>query len=113
MLCRSAVSHSFATPWTVDPQAPLSMGFSRQEYRSGLPFPLAGDLCNPGIQPASLVSPALVGGFFTTVLSGKSIVTEMETVKHSLPGNALERHSAQWLRGWTLSHIWLYHFKQG
>ena len=46
----------FATPWTVAYQAPPSMGFSRQEYWSGLPFPSPGDLPNPGIEP---VSPAL------------------------------------------------------
>ena len=43
----------FATPWTVAYQAPLSMGFSRQEYRSGLPFPSPGDLPDPGIEPGS------------------------------------------------------------
>ena len=43
----------FATPWTVAHQTPLSMGFSRQEYWSGLPFPSPGDLPNPGIQPGS------------------------------------------------------------
>ena len=43
----------FATPWTVAHQAPLSMGFSRQEYRSGLPFPSPGDLPDPGIEPKS------------------------------------------------------------
>ena len=43
----------FATPWTVARQAPLSMGFSRQEYWSGLPFPSPGDLPNPGIEPES------------------------------------------------------------
>ncbi|ELR46456.1 hypothetical protein M91_05097, partial [Bos mutus] len=47
-------------------QAPLSMEFSRQEYWSGLPFPPPGDLPNPGIEPMSLVSPALASGFFTT-----------------------------------------------
>ena len=41
------------TPWTVAHQAPLSMGFSRQEYWSGLPFPSPGDLPNPGIEPGS------------------------------------------------------------
>ena len=56
----------FATPWTVTIQAPLSMGFSRQEYWSGLPCPPPGDLPNPGIKPASLTSPALAGRFFTT-----------------------------------------------
>ena len=56
----------FVTPWTVAQQAPLSMGFSRQEYWSGLPFPSPGDLPNPGIKLASLRSPALAGGFFTS-----------------------------------------------
>ena len=46
----------FATPWTVSYQVPLSMGFSRQEYWSGLPFPSPGNLPNPGIKP---LSPAL------------------------------------------------------
>ena len=53
----------FATPWTIAHQAPLSMGFSRQEYWSRLPFPSPGDLPDPGIKPAS---PALACGFFTT-----------------------------------------------
>ena len=43
----------FVTPWTVAYQAPLSMGFSRQEYWSGLPFPSPGDFPNPGIEPGS------------------------------------------------------------
>ncbi|ELR53454.1 hypothetical protein M91_07156, partial [Bos mutus] len=47
-------------------QAPLSMGFSRQEYWSGLPFPSPGDLPDPGIEPGSLTFPALAGKFFTT-----------------------------------------------
>ena len=46
-------------PWTVAHQAPLSMGFSRQEYWSGLPCPPPGDLLDPGMEPASLVSPAV------------------------------------------------------
>ena len=56
----------FATPWTVAHQVPLSMGFSRQEYWSGLPFPSPEDLPNPGIKPVSLTSSALAGEFFTT-----------------------------------------------
>ena len=55
----------FAIPQTVAHQAPLSMGFSRQEYWSGLPFPPPGDL-NPGIKPESHMSPTLAGKFFTT-----------------------------------------------
>ena len=54
-------------PWTIAHQAPpLSMGLSRQEYWSGLPFPSPGDLPDPGIEPASLMPPALAGGFFIT-----------------------------------------------
>ena len=49
----------FATPQTVAHQAPLSMGFSRQEYWSGLPFAPPGDLPHPGIEPTSAVSLAL------------------------------------------------------
>ena len=56
----------FVTPWTVAHQAPLSTGFSRQEYWSGLPFPPAGDLPNPGIEPVSSASPILAGESFTT-----------------------------------------------
>ena len=56
----------FATLWTVACQVPLSMGFSRQEYWSGLPFPPPGNLSNPWIKFVSLMSPALAGGFFTT-----------------------------------------------
>ena len=49
----------FGTPWTVARQVPLSMGFSRQEYSNGLPFPTSGYLPNPGIKPSSLASPEL------------------------------------------------------
>ena len=61
----SVVSNS-ATPWTVAFQAPLSMRYPRQEYWSGLSYPPPRDLPNPGIKPASLVSPALAGRFFTS-----------------------------------------------
>ena len=64
MLGHSVVSHS-AAPWTVAHQAPLSVGFPRQEYWRGLLLPTPGDLPDPGIEPMSLVSPALAGGFFT------------------------------------------------
>ena len=52
----------FTTPWAVACQAPLSMGFPRQEYWSGWPFPSPRDLPHPGTDP---LSPALAGGFFT------------------------------------------------
>ena len=54
----------FATPWTVAHQAPLSMGFSQQEFWSELPFPPPGDLPDPGITLQSLASPVLAGWFF-------------------------------------------------
>jgi len=54
------------TPWTAVLQALLSMGFSRQGYWSGLPYPPPGDLLDPGVKPASLMSVALSGEFFTT-----------------------------------------------
>ena len=64
MLSCSVVSNS-AAAWTAAHQAPLSMGFPRQEYWSGLPFPPPGDRLNPGIEPQSFASPALAGRFFT------------------------------------------------
>ena len=63
---------SSATPWTLAQQAPLSMGFPRQEYWSGLPCPPPGDFSHPGIKPASLTSPALAGVFFTTSTTWES-----------------------------------------
>ena len=56
----------FETLWTVAHQSPLSMGFSSQEYWSGLPCPPSGDPPNLGMQPPSLMTPAMAGGFFTT-----------------------------------------------
>ena len=67
-VCAKLLSHVqlFANLWTVTHQDPLSVGFSRQEYWSGLPCPPAGDLPSPGIEPVSLMSPVLAGRFFTT-----------------------------------------------
>ena len=56
----------YVTLWTVAHQAPLSTGFPRQEYWTGLPFPSLGDLPDSGTERASLASPALAGSFFTT-----------------------------------------------
>ena len=69
--CECMLSHFsrawlFSTLWTVTCQAPLSMGFSRKEYWSGLPCPPPGDLPHPGIKSASLESPALADRFFTS-----------------------------------------------
>ena len=70
MWCTQSFSHALfsVTPWTVARQAPLSMGFSRREHWSGLPFPSPGDLPSPMIKP---MSPAVAGRFFTTELPGK------------------------------------------
>ena len=61
-------------PWPVARQAALSMGFSRRECWSGLPCPPPGDLPNPGMEPASLLPPALAGGFFTTSSTWESLM---------------------------------------
>ena len=66
MLSRFSRVKLFATLWTIACQAPLSMGFSRQEYWSGWPCPPPGDLPDPGIKPMSLTSSALAGEFLTT-----------------------------------------------
>ena len=78
---KASVAHSPSrvglseTPWTEARQAPLSMEFSRQGNWSGLPFLTPGDLLDPGIEPASLVSPALAGGFLTAEPPGTPIST--------------------------------------
>ena len=76
--CTRALSHIsrvqlFAVQWTIACQAPLSVGFSRQEYWSGLLCPL-GDLPNPGIQPGSVISPALAGHL---ELPGKPLIPDI------------------------------------
>ena len=63
----------FVIPWTAAHQAPLSVGFPRQEYWSGLPFPSPGDLPDPGMERISLASPALAGGFYTAEAPGKPL----------------------------------------
>ena len=67
---------SLCDPMDCSCQAPLSMEFCRQEYWRGLLFPPPGDLPDPGIEPMPLVSPALAGGFFTTILPGKPYILE-------------------------------------
>ena len=74
--CTCMLSHFswvwlFVTLWTVARQAPLSMGFSGQEHCCGLPYPPPEDLPDPGIEPPSLRSRALAGGFFTTITTPK------------------------------------------
>ena len=71
VLCLSVMSNS-VTPQNVAHQTPLSMGLSRQEYKTGLPFLPSGNLPYPGIKPVSFTYSALAGGFFTTEPPGKS-----------------------------------------
>ena len=69
------------TPWTVAHQAPLSMGFSRQEYWSGLPFPSLGDLPDPGIEPGS---PALQADALPSEPPGKPKATQIGDYSHEI-----------------------------
>ena len=80
----------FVTPWTVAHQALLSMRFSRQEYWTGLPFPSPGNLSNPGIEPTSLMSSALAGGFFTT----STTLEALKWMGSHLPGGSDGKESA-------------------
>ena len=90
-LCSAILSHVwlFVTPWTAAPQLLLSMGFSWQEYWSGLPFPTPGDLSNPGIEPES---PAMQVIYLPCEPSGKSLL-EANGHLFLLP-----------LRGWCVFH---------
>ena len=73
------MSDSLTTTWTVAHQAPLSMGFSRQEHWNGLPFPSLGDLPDLEIEPAS---PALTGGFFTTETVNEGVMCNYVRLIH-------------------------------
>ena len=83
----AVLSDSSSPPWTVSYLAPLSMGFSRKEYWSGLPSPPPGNLPDPGIKPKFLISPALADGFFTTSTPGKSGVSEIYLPEGRYRGN--------------------------
>ena len=75
----------FVTLWTVSHQAPLSVGFSRHEYWSGLPHPPPWDLPIPGIEPTSLMSPALAGRFFTTSTAWEDPCIGWQSLNHLTP----------------------------
>ena len=92
ILSRFSCIQLFATLWTVACQAPLFMGFSRQEYWSGLPCPPPGDFLHPGMESMSLAPPALAGGFFNTSAtweasgaSGKEAQTLYPAFNHTIP----------------------------
>ena len=77
---QSSLVSSDAPACTVACQVPLFMGFSRREYRSGMPITSPGDLPDPGIEPLCLVSPALAGRFFTTAPPGKPVLNGSATL---------------------------------
>ena len=118
MLSRFSHVWLFAILWTVDCQVPLSIGFSRQEYWSGLPCPPARDLPIPGIEPAYLRSPALAGGFFTTAAAAaakslQSCPTLRDPIDGSPPGSPvpgiLQARTLEWVaisfsNTWKWSH---------
>ena len=80
MLSRFSCVQLFANLCTVVHQAPLSMGLSRQESWSGLPFPSSGDLPDSGIEPRSLASHALAGEFFTTSVSWEALTKATDSI---------------------------------
>ena len=89
-MCAFSHVQLFATLWIVARQAPLSMGFFRQEYWSGLPFPPPGNLPNPGNEP---VSPALTSGSFTTEPSGKTAAKMKKERGFLLQGEVLPENN--------------------
>ena len=104
----------FMTPWTVIHQSPLSMGFPRQEYWSGLPFPSLGDLRNPGSKPTFLASPALAGGFFSTEPPSKQLPSwcsgkesACQCRRHKRPGFNPWVRKIPWNREWQPSPVFL------
>ena len=105
----SVVSDS-ATPWTIAPQAPLSMGFPRQENWSGLPFPSPGDLPHPGTEPES---PALAGIFFTTETPGKPPKARGSQWGKCDPKTGLTSWWVQTRPGQSMGEGRLYNYSQG
>ena len=100
------VSDSFAMPQTLALQTPLSMGFSRHRYWSGLPFPFPGDLSDSGMEPVSPASPALAGAFFTTESPGKPLSEIYQVLKATEPTPASDSQGRSVLTGsfssWSL-----------
>ena len=94
----------FVIPWTTAHQAPLSTGFFRQEYWSGLPFPSPGDLPDPGIEPASLMPPALAGRLFTTSAPGEPLCKQCPSIKTEIlwSGDSID------FCLWTLTYLYIH-----
>ena len=90
VLSRLTCARCYATLWTIARQAPLSMGWSRQEFRSGLPCPPPGDLLSPGIQPGdqTYVS-CIAGGFFTHRVTWDALIWY---TKEHIPSPAIQNN---------------------
>ena len=117
MCVPSCFSHVWllAVPWTVACQAPQFMGFSRQEYWSGFPCPSPGDLSDPGIEPLSLASPALAGGFFTTSTTcgeGNGTPFQYSCLENPVDGGAWRAavHGVTEGRTWLSNFTFTFHF---
>ena len=90
----------FATQWTVAHHVPPSMGFSRQEYCSGLPCLRPGDLPHPGIKPSCFVSLALAGGFLTTSTTWEAPISVKK--KNSPPHKHMHVHTHSYILIWNI-----------
>ena len=97
----------FATPWTIAHQAPLSIGFSRQEYWSRLPCPPPGDLPDPGTEPTTLKSPALAGKLFTTSTTWEAL-GEREATRNGIEMLAKEISASRCRGAGTLVFCYWY-----
>ena len=97
VLIRFSRIRLFATLWTIAQQAPLSMDFSRPEHWSGLPCPPPGDLPDPGIKPAFLMSPALAGRFFTASATWEAPELTYYHIKSSLNIDSSYRAMGSWV----------------
>ena len=95
----------FATPWTAAHQAPVSVGFPRQEYWSGLPFPLLGDLPKPGSEPISLQVSCITSEFFTTEPSGKPY-SFLNCLVYSITSSSLHSFGDYIPYLWRLQNLW-------
>ena len=98
-----------ATTWTITRQIPLSMGLSRQEYWSGLAFPPSGDLLDPGVEPATLSSPALAGGFLTTSATWETPIHIYIPVLSICPSIIYQTHTLYSHMFWS-THLILFYF---
>ena len=109
-LSRSVRSDS-ATLRTILHQTPLSMGYFRQEFWSGLPFLPPGDFCNPGTEPTSPMFPALADRFFTTAAAAKSLQSS-PTLCDPINGSPPDSPIPGILQAWTLEWVAISSFSE-